>query len=86
MATKNSIKKVARNIAKDHEKYSIIVVVSAMNSTTGNLISQCLEFSNLNSTDKMREVDSIISSGEIISAGLLSLELQENFNLKAKSV
>jgi aspartate kinase len=80
------IQKVAQIILKEYEADNkLVVVVSAMAGVTNSLISRCNEVSKLNSYDHMQEYDAIVASGEILTSGLLALELQR-IGLKARSI
>ena len=80
------IQKVARIILKEYaDNHKLVIVVSAMAGVTNSLISNCSEVSQLNSYDHMQEYDAVVGSGEIITSGLLALELQK-LGAKAKSV
>ncbi len=63
----------------------VIAVVSAMAGVTNSLISKCNEISKLENNMQMREYDAAIASGEIVTAALLALALQE-IGIKAKSM
>jgi|TARA_B110000259_G_scaffold34681_1_gene38738 aspartate kinase len=77
----NVAKKVAAEIKK---KNKVIVVVSAMSGVTNQLIGYCNEVSELKNNEELAEYDSIISSGEQVTSGLLALELQR-LGCKARS-
>jgi aspartate kinase len=62
----------------------IVVVVSAMSGTTNKLVSYCSSISKLSSMESFNEYDATISSGEIITASLFALALQE-LGLKSQS-
>ncbi|MCP5369423.1 MAG: aspartate kinase [Rickettsiaceae bacterium] len=82
----NRIKHAAQIIKSScSEDIKIIAVVSAMAGTTNKLSTQCNELSNLTTAEALREYDVTLSSGEIITASMLALELQ-NIGLKAKSL
>lgn len=55
----------------------IIIVVSAMAGVTNQLASYCLLLSDLNSSSNLAEYDVALSSGEIVTASLLALALQQ---------
>ena len=77
----NKIKYIAKNIAKQKKKNkSIVVVVSAMAGETDRLDKITRKISKI---PNEKEYDQVISSGEKISAGLLSIALIE---LKIKAV
>lgn len=81
-----NIKNVAKHIAHAvNNGHNVIAVVSAMAGTTNSLISKCLSISKLSRTELLKEYDATISSGEIITASLLSLELIE-MGFKSKSL
>lgn len=63
----------------------VVVVVSAMAGVTNSLINNCGALSRLDLAESLREYDAIISTGEVVSTGLLALELQ-NIGLKATSL
>ncbi|MGO5091541.1 aspartate kinase [Clostridium sp. LCP25S3_F10] len=75
VATVEKIKNVAKSIVKrKKEGNDIVVVVSAMGHTTDNLINLAKDISNI--PDK-RELDALISTGEMVSASLLSMAIKE---------
>lgn len=63
----------------------VIAVVSAMAGVTNDLISKCFSVSELTTTEQIREYDASVSSGEIITASLLALQL-DSMGIKAKSL
>ncbi|ABD44673.1 aspartate kinase domain protein [Ehrlichia chaffeensis str. Liberty] len=72
------INRVAEIIKQDvNNNYKVVVVVSAMGKFTDNIISQIKQISDVKSQSERSEYDLIISSGEQISCGLLSLALQK---------
>jgi len=74
LATLEHIKKVAEFIKNTKQQNKIVVVVSAMGKTTNHLLN---EVRNLTNRPNLREVDQLLSTGEIISACLLSIYLNE---------
>lgn len=69
------IRNVARHIARERAAgHDIAVVVSAMAGKTNELVGWCEEAAKL--CDK-REYDAVVASGEQVTAGLLSIVLQE---------
>jgi aspartate kinase len=78
---KSAAKKVAMAVSGGDK---IAVVVSAMSGTTNKLVSYCSEISKLSSQESFSEYDAALSSGEIITASLFALALQE-FGIKAQS-
>ena len=70
----DKIKNIANNIIKrvgNGDK--LVVVVSAMGSTTDNLISMAKQ---INDNPDKRELDSLLSTGEIVSSSLLSMSIK----------
>tara|TARA_R110002124_G_scaffold64985_2_gene177469 strand:+ start:275689 stop:276924 length:1236 start_codon:yes stop_codon:yes gene_type:complete len=63
--------KIKREVDAGHQ---VAVVVSAMSGVTNQLIEFC---SDINSLYDTREYDSIVSSGEQVTAGLMALALQK---------
>jgi aspartate kinase len=79
------IKNVARKVkAELDKKNKVIVVVSAMTGVTNQLVGYCNEVSSLINDASLSEYDSVISSGEQVTCGLLALELQ-SIGYKARS-
>ncbi|WP_434282693.1 aspartate kinase [Clostridium botulinum] len=75
VATVEKIKNIAKSIVKRKmEGNDIVVVVSAMGHTTDNLINLAKDISNV--PDK-RELDALISTGEMVSSSLLSMAIKE---------
>ncbi len=67
----NAAQKVKREVARG---YDVIVIVSAMSGRTNELVGWVEETSPLYDA---REYDAVVSSGENVTAGLMSLTLQE---------
>lgn len=79
------IKNVAKKVkAELDKKNKVIVVVSAMSGVTNQLVGYCNEVSSLLDDASLSEYDSVISTGEQITCGLLALELQ-SIGYKARS-
>lgn len=75
LSTIDKIKKVAETVInKKEEGNSIVVVVSAIGDTTDRLIALANKVSD--DPDK-RELDVILSTGEMISASLLAMTIKE---------
>ena len=71
------IKKVAQLVIQEREAGNqVIVVVSAMSGVTTQLVNYTQEVSNLLTQDSLAEYDSVVSSGEQVTSGLLALQLQ----------
>jgi aspartate kinase len=75
VADAGHIKNVARRIAaRKDEGNDVVVVVSAMGDTTDDLIELA---SQITSRPSVREMDSLLSTGEIVSSTLLAMALRE---------
>lgn len=75
MASMPQIKRVAQKIAHEYQTHKeICVVVSAMAGVTDDLVHLCAEASLLHD---LKEYDSIVSTGEQVSAALLAMCLQQ---------
>lgn len=80
------IKNVAKKVkAELDKKNKVVVVVSAMSGVTNQLVAYCNEVSSLTDNESLSEYDSVISSGEQVTCGLLALELQ-SIGYKARSL
>ena len=75
---KNVAKRVAKYKAQGHQ---VVVVVSAMSGETNRLVALAKE---IQAEPDAREMDVILSTGEQVTIGLLSMALM-NLGLKAKS-
>ncbi len=75
--------KAAANIAIKtfNQGHQVVIVVSAMSGETNKLIKLCEE---MMPSPELREYDSIVSTGEQVTSGLMSLSLI-NLGFKAKS-
>ncbi|MGL5052396.1 MAG: aspartate kinase [Cetobacterium sp.] len=83
VSTVKKIKNIANNIAQNYKQGDeIIIVVSAMGKTTDSLIKLAKEISE---TPDIRELDSLLSTGEQQTTALLSIALKER-GLKAISL
>ncbi len=67
----NAADKVVREVALGHR---VAVVVSAMSGVTNQLVDYCTQISSMHD---VREYDTIVSSGEQITAGLMAMALQK---------
>ena len=74
VSTLERIKHVAELVAGSHEKQSVAVVVSAMAGVTNKFIEYA---QNLGSCEGDPEYDSVVSSGELVTAGLLATTLKK---------
>jgi aspartate kinase len=82
MGSPERIKNVARRVAKyKAQGHQVVVVVSAMSGETNRLIALAKE---IQKQPDPRELDVVISTGEQVTIGLLSMALIEQ-GLKAKS-
>ena len=76
------IKNVAKRVAKfQAQGHQVVVVVSAMSGETNKLIALAKE---VQATPDPRELDAIMSTGEQVTTGLLSMALMD-IGCKAKS-
>lgn len=74
VGTIEKIKKVARSVIKKHEAgNSMVVVVSAMGDTTDELIALAKQVTD---NPDRRELDALLSTGEMISSSLLAMALK----------
>jgi aspartate kinase len=79
------IKNVALKVKKEIDLGNkVVVVVSAMSGVTNQLVDYCGQVSDLQNENSLSEYDSILSTGEQVTCGLLALQLQNN-GLKARS-
>lgn len=86
VASCEHIKRVSRIIQQKYRQNKhIVVVVSAMQGVTDQLLSQAKILSSLNNSMHFAEHDVILSAGEQIAAALLTLALQE-INIRARSL
>jgi len=70
VATPQRIKKIAERVVKTKkENHKLVVVVSAMGDTTDNLIKL---MEKINPDPPKRELDLLLSTGEVVSAALLA--------------
>src|SRR4030042_1193100 len=73
VADAEKIKNVARRIVKTREAGNqVVVVVSAMGDTTDDLIKLAYQ---VNRQPDMRELDVLLSTGEVVSSTLLTMAL-----------
>lgn len=74
VGTIEKIKKVAQSVIKKHEAgNSMVVVVSAMGDTTDELIALAKQVTD---NPDRRELDALLSTGEMISSSLLAMALK----------
>ena len=72
------IRNVATKVKKELDRGNqVAVVVSAMSGVTNQLVGYVNELSRLDSAVAWEEYDHIVSSGEQVTSGLLSLALNE---------
>jgi aspartate kinase len=75
VANVERIRNVARHVAREVKAgHEVAVVVSAMAGKTNELVAWCKEAAPLHDA---REYDAIVASGELITAGLLAIVLQD---------
>ncbi len=68
---RNSARHVKREVDAGHD---VAVIVSAMSGKTNELVGWCAEAAPLHDA---REYDAIVASGELVTAGLMAIVLQE---------
>lgn len=74
LATPEKIRKAAQVIISRKKDYNdVVIVVSAMGKTTNELIAKANELSDCPAE---REMDMLMSTGEMVSASLMSMHLQ----------
>jgi aspartate kinase len=82
VANVERIRNVALHVKREVEAgYKVAVVVSAMSGKTNELVAWCKDAAALHD---QREYDSVVASGEQVTAGLLAIALQ-NIGLSARS-
>ena len=75
VANPDRIKRAAKRVGVEVAKgYNVIVIVSAMSGKTNELVNWVNEISPLYDA---REYDAVVASGELVTAGLMALTLQE---------
>ena len=82
VANIDRIKNVARHVKREADAgHDVAVVVSAMSGKTNELVAWCKDAAPLHDA---REYDAIVASGELVTAGLLAIALQD-IGLQARS-
>ena len=81
VATLERIQHAAKIVAETYKRKSTAVVVSAMAGITSKFVMYARE---LNSSEGDPEYDAVVSSGEIVAAGLFAISLK-NLGIKARS-
>lgn len=81
LATPAHIKNVAKRICEDAKQFRLLIVVSAMGSTTNDLLTLAHQISE---HPPQRELDMLITTGERVSMALVSMALN-NLNCPAVS-
>jgi aspartate kinase len=75
VADPDKIRNVAQRIAKSHDKGNkVVVVISAMGDTTDDLIKLAHQITD---QPESREMDVLLSTGEIVSSALLTMALHK---------
>lgn len=82
VADPDCIRRISKIAIKESEKHQVVVVVSAMGKTTDGL---CRLAAELSSDPKGRELDMLLATGELVSASLTAMSVQE-FGKKAVSL
>ena len=79
VATTERIKNVATLVAREVDKGNqVVVVVSAMSGVTNQLVSYVRDLSPMVEMGDLEEYDVVVSSGEQVTTGLLSIALRNN--------
>ena len=82
VASIDRIRNVARHVKREvGAGHAVAVVVSAMSGKTNELVGWCREASVLHDA---REYDAVVASGELVTAGLLAIALQD-IGIQARS-
>ncbi len=82
VANMDRIRNVAQHVRREVEAgHEVAVVVSAMSGKTNELVAWCKDASILYD---MKEYDAVVASGELVTAGLLAIALQ-NIGIPARS-
>ena len=75
VANIDRIRNAARHVKREVEAgHDVAVVVSAMSGKTNELVAWCADASPLHDA---REYDAIVASGELVTAGLMAIVLQD---------
>ncbi len=86
VADRECIRNVAARVKREHDAgHHVAVVVSAMAGVTNQLVELASAFSPFADAERIAEYDTVISSGEQVASGLLSLALQ-SMGVKARSM
>ena len=76
VADKEKLELICNKIIKEKNKNNdVVVVVSAQGKTTNNLIAKAEEYTNNNEFISKKDLDFLLSTGEMQTASLLSLML-----------
>jgi aspartate kinase len=82
VANVERIRNVAAHVKREVDAgYEVAVVVSAMSGKTNELVAWCKDAAPLHD---MAEYDAVVASGELVTAGLLAIALQ-NIGIPARS-
>ena len=82
VADLDRIRNVARHVKREVDAgYDVAVIVSAMSGVTNQLVAWCKDAAPLHDA---REYDAVVATGEQVTAGLLSIVLQ-NMGMDARS-
>src|SRR5271154_6050191 len=72
------IRNVARHVKREVDAgHEVAVVVSAMSGKTNELLALCQEAAPLHDQAGQAEYDAVVASGELVTAGLLAIVLQD---------
>lgn len=73
--TKEKLEIVAEKILKEYELNRVVVIVSAQGKTTNNLLQKAHEYTDFKEDISKKDLDFLLSTGEMQTASLLSLML-----------
>src|SRR5271155_1811539 len=78
VANVTRIRNVARHVKREVDAgHEVAVVVSAMTGKTNELLALCQGAAQLHEQAGQAEYDAVVASGELVTAGLLAIVLQE---------
>jgi len=78
VANVTRIRNVARHVKREVDAgHEVAVVVSAMTGKTNELLALCQEAAQLHEQAGQAEYDAVVASGELVTAGLLAIVLQD---------
>lgn len=86
VANTTRIQEISKTVLFEYSKGNkIVIVVSAMAGVTNQLVTYCNEISTLNNNMSLAEYDAALCSGEMVTAALTALSLQQ-LGISSRSV